>query len=93
MSDEQTKTTPEVAQEAPAAKTEWEARGRGREAYLHAECPRCHHSTDIENPSLNASFWHCGRPERVPEKVYEQLCTLRDNNGKPRIPPKPFRVR
>jgi len=73
--------------------TEWTIRGQGRNAYIEAFCPACGNQVIVEKPALNAGLLHCGRRERVPEKIYERFCELRDLNGKPRIPPKPFRVR
>src|SRR5712664_585951 len=72
----------EAAKEA-AKRTQWHAKGHGRGAYIEMFCPLCSLQTTIENPSLNASVFHCGKKERCPEKVYEQLCILRDNNGRP----------
>src|SRR5712691_6606634 len=95
IAKEPDRLTPSTEEEKKAARArvQWSARGHGREAYIEMFCPLCSLQTTIENPSLNASVFHCGHLERCPEKVYEQLCILRDNNGRPRIPPKAPRVR
>jgi hypothetical protein len=88
-------TTPSTEAEKKAAreKVQWHAKGHGRGAYLEMFCPLCSLQTTIENPSLNAGVFHCGHLERCPEKVYEMYCVLRDNDGRPRVPERPFKVR
>src|SRR3989442_11859712 len=75
-----------------AERIQWTAKGHGKGAWLEAYCPKCSRKDIIENPSMHASMNHCGGTHsRVPEKIYDQLCILRDNNGRPRIPEQPER--
>jgi|SRR5882724_6604504 len=95
VAKEPDRLTPSTPAEKQAARerVQWSAKGHGRAAYLEMFCPLCSVQTTIENPSLNASVFHCGHLERCPEKVYEQLCVLRDNDGRPRCPERPVKVR
>ena len=87
--------TPSTDAEKKAARerVQWSAKGHGRGAYLEMLCPLCSLQTTIENPSLNASVFHCGHLERCPEKTYEAYWLLRDNDGRARVPERPFKVR
>jgi len=71
----------------------WHARGHGRDAQVVASCPICKLSTEFRNISLNAQFRHCGRQDKMPSKVYEAYCLLRENDGRPRVPEQNFRIR
>jgi len=80
-------------QEKQAARTKilWEAKGHGKGAWVEAFCPICSLQTTFENVTMNATFRHCGKTDRMPEKVYEQYCLLRDNDGRARVPVRPER--
>ena len=90
--DRLTPSTP-AEKQAAATRVQWHAKGHGRAAYLEMFCPLCSLQTTIENPSLNAKVFHCGRMERCPDRKYEELCHLRDNDGRPRIPERQVKVR
>jgi hypothetical protein len=66
-------------------KAQWQVRGVGPEARLEASCSVCGNHASVENATLNTGLLHCGRLERVPEKMYERFCELRDV-GSPRVP-------
>src|SRR5216683_2327797 len=95
VAKEPDRLTPSTEEEKKAARerVQWSAKGHGKGAYIEMFCPRCSLQTTIENPSLNATVFHCGRLERCSEKVYEMLCLLRDNDGRPRCPERPLKVR
>jgi len=84
---------PGYGAEPDPSKVQWSVRGHGRDAQAIAFCPVCKLQTEFTNVSLNAQFQHCGRRDRMPEKVYEQYCLLRENDGRPRIPEREFRIR
>jgi len=85
--------TPSTEEEKRAARerVQWSAKGHGRGAYIEMFCLVCSQQTTIENVTLNAGVFHCGRRERVPERTYEAYCVLKDNDGRARVPVRPER--
>ncbi len=92
---EPNRLTPSTEEEKQAARTKilWNAKGHGKGTFIEAFCPICSLQMTFENVTLNAIFKHCGKKDRVPEKIYEMYCVLRDNDGRPRVPERPLKVR
>lgn len=49
-----------------------------RYPFIVAECPNCRTSFTIEWVTLTSAIKHCGLRTRLPEKVYEDWCAVRD---------------
>ncbi len=49
-------------------------------------CERCSRLDTFENVTLNCTFKHCGRSERIPEACYEVYIAFRELGGRRVIP-------
>jgi len=77
----------QVAPVEPRSRSHWHARGTGQDAYVEVFCDHCSLLVTFENVTLNATFKHCARQERIPEKCYEQYIELRETIRTSRLPP------